>query len=70
MALTDSVVAMLDAKAESIRETIIQMLIAAGSGHTAGPLGMADIFTAFYFHILNHRPEQPEWEERDRLFIT
>ena len=70
MALTDSVVAMLDAKAESIRETIIQMLIAAGSGHTAGPLGMADIFTAFYFHILNHRPEQPEWEERDRLVLS
>ena len=61
---------MLDAKAESIRETIIQMLIAAGSGHTAGPLGMADIFTAFYFHILNHRPEQPEWEERDRLVLS
>src|SRR3989344_999786 len=43
----------LEVKANLIRQTIIEMLVAAGSGHTAGPLGMADIFTAFYFHILN-----------------
>ena len=46
------------------------MLVAAGSGHTAGPLGMTDIFTAFYFHILNHRPHEPNWEERDRLVLS
>ncbi len=46
------------------------MLVAAGSGHTAGPLGMADIFTAFYFHILTHDPKNPEWEERDRLILS
>ncbi len=60
----------IEEKAEAIRETIITMLVAAGSGHTAGPLGMADIFAAFYFHILNHDPEHPEWEERDRLFLS
>lgn len=70
MALTDSVLTDLDAKAEAIRETIIQMLVSAGSGHTAGPLGMADIFAAFYFHILNHRPEEPDWEGRDRLILS
>ncbi len=70
MALTDSVLTELDAKAEAIRETIIQMLVNAGSGHTAGPLGMADIFAALYFHILNHRPEDPSWEERDRLVLS
>ncbi|MFA5996282.1 MAG: transketolase [Candidatus Paceibacterota bacterium] len=70
MALTDSVLTELDAKAEAIRETIIQMLVSAGSGHTAGPLGMADIFAALYFHILNHRPEDPAWEERDRLVLS
>jgi len=70
MALTDSALAELDAKAEAIRETIIHMLVSAGSGHTAGPLGMADIFAAFYFHILNHRPEEPDWEERDRLILS
>ena len=57
-------------KAEAIRETIIHSLVAAGSGHTAGPLGMADIFAAFYFHILNHDSKRPAWEERDRLVLS
>ena len=70
MAITDEEVKMLEEKAEAIRETIIEMLVAAGSGHTAGPLGMADIFTAFYFHILKHDPKNPEWEERDRLILS
>lgn len=70
MQLTDEKIKELEEKAESIRETIIQMLVAAGSGHTAGPLGMADIFAAFYFHILNHDPKNPGWEERDRLVLS
>jgi len=68
--LTDTERSALEKKAEAIRETIIHMLAAAGSGHTAGPLGMADIFTAFYFHILNHRPKEPDWAERDRLILS
>ncbi len=70
MALIDEQVRALERQAELIRETIINSLVAAGSGHTAGPLGMADIFTAFYFHILNHRPKEPDWEERDRLILS
>jgi transketolase len=70
MLLTDEQVRALEKRAEAIRETIITMLVAAGSGHTAGPLGMADIFAAFYFHILNHRPKEPDWEERDRLILS
>jgi transketolase len=60
----------LEIKANEIRQTIIEMLVEAGSGHTAGPLGMADVFTAFYFHILKHDPKKPEWEERDRLILS
>jgi len=56
--------------AAKIRETIVTMLTRAGSGHTAGPLGMADIFAAFYFHILRHDPKNPAWEERDRLILS
>lgn len=70
MALTDEDVAKIEAKAEAIRETILDMLVAAGSGHTAGPLGMADLFAAFYFHILKHDPKNPDWEERDRLVLS
>lgn len=70
MTLTDDTLRMLESKAEAIRETIITMLVAAGSGHTAGPLGMADIFAAFYFHILQHDPQHPDWEERDRLILS
>lgn len=60
----------LEGKANEIRQTIIEMLIEAKSGHTAGPLGMADIFTAFYFQLLNHDPKNPEWEDRDRLILS
>jgi transketolase len=70
MALTDAQVKKLEKHAEEIRETIISMLVAAGSGHTAGPLGMADIFAALYFHILEHDPKNPEWPERDRLILS
>lgn len=60
----------LELQANDIRQTIIDMLEDAGSGHTAGPLGMVDIFTAFYFHILKHDPKKPDWEERDRLILS
>ena len=60
----------LEEKANEIRQTVIEMLVEAGSGHTAGPLGMADIFTAFYFHILNHKVDEPLWDDRDRLILS
>ena len=70
MALTNAEVEKIEEKAKLIRESIISMLVSAGSGHTAGPLGMADIFSALYFHILKHDPKNPEWEERDRLVLS
>ena len=57
-------------RAADIRQTVIEMLVAAGSGHTAGPLGMADIFAALYFYVLHHKPENPAWDERDRLILS
>jgi transketolase len=60
----------LEEMANTIRQDIIRMLVEAKSGHSAGPLGMADIFTAFYFHILHHDPKKPEWAERDRLILS
>ncbi len=66
----DEKVKELELTANKIRQSIIEMLIKAGSGHTAGSLGMADIFTALYFHILNHDPKNPDWPERDRLILS
>lgn len=60
----------LELIANKIRQDIIKMLVAAKSGHSAGPLGMADIFTALYFEIMNHDPRDPFWDERDRLILS
>lgn len=60
----------LELKANDIREDIIRMLEHAGSGHSAGPLGLADIFAALYFDVLNHNPKKPDWDERDILLLS
>lgn len=70
MALTEEKVKFLEEKAHSIRVSIIESLIEAKSGHTAGPLGMADIFTYLYFHALKHDPKNPSWAYRDRLVLS
>lgn len=68
--LSEEKVGKLEKMANTIRQSIIEMLVEAGSGHTAGALGMADIFTLFYFHILKHNPKDPFWLERDRLVLS
>lgn len=60
----------LERKANAIRRDIIKMLLEAGSGHSAGPLDLADIFTALYFEVLKHDPKNPAWDERDRLLVS
>lgn len=68
--LTDEKIKFLEERANDIRISIVEMLVSAGSGHSAGPLGMADVFTALYFHILKHNPENPSWDERDRVVLS
>lgn len=68
--LTSGEVRALERKANLIRQSVIEMLTEAGSGHTAGPLGMADIFTLLYFGVMKHDPENPDWDERDRLVLS
>src|SRR3989338_8150059 len=60
----------LQNKANDIRQDIIKMLLEAGSGHSAGPLDMADLFTALYFNVMNHDPKIPAWDGRDRLVLS
>jgi transketolase len=68
--ITDERVQQLKLAAVKIRQSIIDMLEDAGSGHTAGPLGMTDIFTALYFELLRHNPQNPESPDRDRLVLS
>jgi transketolase len=68
--ISDKKVKELQLKANEIRQSIIEMLTEAGSGHTAGPLGMADIFTYLFFYGLKHDPDKPDWSERDRFVLS
>ena len=70
MYLNDKERKILEDQANNIRKKVIETLEFAGSGHSAGPLGMADIFTALYFRILNHKPLDPNWENRDRVVLS
>ncbi len=60
----------LEEKAVVLRHDAVEMVINAGSGHVAGPLGMADIFAALYFHVMKHSHRRPHWPERDRLVLS
>ena len=60
----------LELKANDIRQDLIKMLENAGSGQRAGPMGLADIFTALYFDVLKFDPKKPDWEQRDILLLS
>jgi len=70
MPLTQEKISELEKKAREIRRSIIEMLIEARSGHTAGALGMADIFAYLYFHALKRAPKNALWSYRDRLILS
>jgi transketolase len=63
-------IAELKAISYNIRRDILISLAEAGSGHTGGSLGLADIFTCLYFSVMNHDPENPLWADRDRLVLS
>ncbi len=60
----------LEHMANTIRQDVIRMLESAGSGHSAGSLGMSDVFAALYFSILRHDPKKPDWDERDICVVS
>lgn len=70
MSITDTKVHRLEKIANEIRLDIIEMLLAAGSGHSAGPLGMADVFTTLYFHTAKIDSIKPLDAKRDRIFLS
>lgn len=68
--ISDATIKELKKIANDIRKKIVEMLAEAGSGHTAGSLGMTDILTLLYFYALKHDPKNPTWERRDRLVLS
>lgn len=60
----------IEEMANTLRQDVIRIVAGAGSGHQGGPLGSADIFATFYFHVLRHNPKKPAWSERDRLVVS
>lgn len=70
MKITKEKIQLIEAKAKDIRVSIIKMLAQAKSGHSGGPLGMADIYAVLYFHAMQHNPAEPFWDMRDRLVLS
>lgn len=70
MNLKEIDIARISKKASDIRISIVEMLVKAKSGHTAGPLDMADVFATLYFKVLRHNPENPSWAYRDRVILS
>ena len=68
--LTDNELINLEKTACKVRQDTIKMLLSANSGHSAGPLGSADIFVSLYFAVMNIDPKIPDWPDRDRLVVS
>jgi transketolase len=56
--------------ARQIRRDVVKMLMISKSGHSGGPLGLAEVFTGLYFHLMNIDPDNPRWEKRDYFFLS
>ena len=58
-------------KANLLRTEVVKMLVNAGTGHSAGPLGSADFWTMLFFGgLINYKADEPWWEERDRVVLS
>jgi transketolase len=68
--ISDPKVQALKQVSNEVRKSIIESLTEAGSGHTAGSLGMTDIFVYLYFHGMEHDPKNPDWEGRDMFILS
>lgn len=70
LAVANTDVKPLILRAKEVRAEILKMLTESGSGHTGGSLSAADIVTALYFSRMRHKPDNPEWKERDRFILS
>ncbi|MBN2698421.1 MAG: transketolase [Bacteroidales bacterium] len=60
----------LERLAAGIRKRLLTMIYKGSGGHTGGSLSSADILVALYFHVMNIRPDDPAWPDRDRFVLS
>ena len=60
----------LEMRAWNIRRKALLMGEVQGQGYIGQALGIADVLATSYFHAMDHRPEDPEWEGRDRFLLS
>ncbi len=53
-----------------VRSDIVRMIGAAASGHPGGSLSCVEALVSLFFYKMNHRPDQPDWPERDRFVLS
>ena len=56
--------------ARSTRRLILESLAEAGSGHPGGSLSAVELLVTLYFHVMRYDPKNPNWEDRDRFFLS
>ncbi|WP_426139054.1 transketolase [Pseudomonas sp. DWP3-1-2] len=57
-------------RAHNIRRHALKMGQVQGQGYVGQALGAADVLAVSYFHAMRYRPEEPEWEQRDRFYLS
>lgn len=70
MVYSDEMLKELEGRARNLRKHILRMIFNAQSGHPGGSLSAIDVMTALYFNVMNHRPAEPKWEDRDRFVLS
>ncbi|PIR47505.1 transketolase [Candidatus Uhrbacteria bacterium CG10_big_fil_rev_8_21_14_0_10_50_16] len=70
LTIHDEEVRAIEDRAQEMRRDLIKMLTHAGSGHSAGPLDLAEIFATLYFHVMSYKRTMPNWKHRDRLYLS
>ncbi|WP_288418600.1 transketolase [uncultured Acinetobacter sp.] len=63
-------IAELHQRAYNIRQHALRMGQVQGQGYVGQALGAADLLAVAYFHAMKYQPENPEWEGRDRFYLS
>ncbi len=56
--------------AQTVRKHIVEMVYSAQSGHPGGSLSSVEIMVSLFFNFLNIKPDNPDWEDRDRFVLS